>query len=162
MTEEQDWSWSDVKSDVRPRTDTVDLVLDGNIADALEHAQAALRQAERDNDTLDGSTVQEAQDEVDRLTEQAEASTRTFTVVSVGYRRWRELVEASPPRDEAERWDPTTFVPAVLAECCEQFTSEADVEHALDVLTSGQVAKLFAAARVVNEGDDRVPTLRGR
>lgn len=159
---EADWTWSDVEADVAPRTDSVDLVLDGQVAADLEEAKAALAAAKKGEDTLDGTAVAEAQAEVDRLEEVAHRSVRTFTVRSIGYRRWRELLDASPPQREGERWDASTFIPAVLLAACDQFRSPAEVDQAMIKLSTGQVAKLFGKARVVNEGDDRVPTLRGR
>lgn len=159
------WTWGDVAANggVTPRTDTVDLVLDGNIAAELEKARSALSAAKRSHDTLGISDeIREAEGRVAELEERALESTRTFTVRAVGYRRWRELVEANRSDDPNERWDATTFVPAVLLECCDQFATEADVEQAIDVLSTGQIVKLFSKARLLNEGDDSVPTVRGR
>lgn len=158
------WSWADVAANggVSPRTDTVDLVLDGNIAAELEKARVALSVAKRADDTLGQEQVKAAEQTVAELEERAIESTRTFTVRSVGYRRWRELVEACPSDDPTERWDAETFVPAVLLECCDQFSTEDEVAQAVDVLSTGQVVKLFSKARLLNEGDDSVPTVRGR
>lgn len=162
MPDQDTWTWSDVAKDVAPRTDTVDLVLDGQVAADLEAAQARLRLARIADDSLDGADAADAQAEVDLLEEQAAKSVRTFTVRSIGYRRWRELVDAAPSQVEGERWDASKFIPSVLLEACDQFATKQDVEQAMDMLSTGQVAKLFGKARVVNEGDDRVPTLRGR
>lgn len=156
-----DWSWSDVADDVKPRIDTVPIVIDGNLGAQLDEARAALRVAQRE-DTLDGSATADAQAEVDRLEALAEDATRDFTVRSIGYRRWRELVENHPSGDEGRTWDPETFIPAVLLEACDQFATEKDVEQALDRLATGQVARLFGKARLINEGDDRLPKSRGR
>lgn len=155
------WSWGDISDGVSPRTETVDLVLDGNIAAQIEEARRRLKEAERE-DSLDGKQAKEAREELERLEEVAQASVRTFTVRSVGYRRWRELLESCPSDDPDERWNAETFIPAVLLEACDQFTSEEDVEQAINVLSTGQIAKLFGKARLVNEGDDSVPLVRGR
>ncbi len=160
MTDE--WTWGDVAADVAPRTDTVDLVLDGQVAADLEAARETLKATQRESDTLSDSAVSTAKSEVDRLEQAAADSVRTFTVRSIGYKRWRELVEKHPSKNEGERWDLATFIPAVLLESCDQFRTEGDVDQALTLLTTGQIGKLFGKARVVNEGDDRVPTLRGR
>lgn len=154
-----DWTWADVKDQVEPAVDTVPLVLDRRSAVEIEQARRALVEARKADDSLDGSDVVAAEEHLAAL--EAHAPVRDFTVRSVGHRRWRELVEAHPGR-EGERWNAETFIPAVLLEACDQFTSEADVDHALEVLTTGQVAKLFAKIRVLNEGDDEVPTVRGR
>jgi len=156
-----DWSWSDLQPDeVKPRTETVDLCLDGTIQKRLEDAEKQLRRSGSD-DALDSGSSQ-LQDEVDRLREQAQASTRTFTVRSCGHRRWRELLTEHRSDDPNERYDAETFLPAAFADCVDQFDSAEQVVKAQDMLTTGQVAKLFAAVRRVNEGDDEVPLLRGR
>jgi hypothetical protein len=90
------------------------------------------------------------------------AATRTFTVRSVGYRRWRELIEEHPSEKRMERWDPSRFIPAAILECCDQFTSPKQVEMAAEVLAHGQILKLFSGICRVNEGDDPVPFVRGR
>lgn len=162
MSPESEWSWGDVAGEVTPRTDTVDLVLDANIGAQLDEARAHLTEVRRSSDTLADTDIAEARTEVERLERAAAESVRAFTVRSTSYRRWREMMEASPPREEGARWYPTTFVPAVLLECCDQFRSEGDVAQAIEVLTTGQVARLFNAARKLNEGDGQVPTGRGR
>lgn len=159
---ESEWAWADVAKTAAPRTDYVDLVLDGAVAAELERARADLTAAKRSSDTLADEAVTELEGRVEELERAAQDSVRTFTVRSIGYRRWRELVEAHPSEDPNERWDPSAFIPAVLLECCDQFHTETDVDQALEVLTTGQVGKLFGKARIVNEGDDKVPSLRGR
>jgi hypothetical protein len=155
------WTWSDVEAEVKPRTDTIDLCLDGTIQRRLEDARRQLRQARKD-DTLDAGTS-DLQDEVTRLEEAAAAATRTFEVVACGHRRWRELLTEHKSDDPAFRYDAATFVPAAIAECVVQFTSAEQVAKAADgKLTTGQISKLFNAVRAVNEGDDEVPTVRGR
>jgi hypothetical protein len=155
------WTWADVDGQVQPRTATVDLCLDGTIQAQLEDARRRLKEARRD-DALDASSGGPSAD-VKRLEKAAVKATRTFEVVSCGWRRWRELQVAHPykGKDGAYRWDASTFVPAALAECVVQFTSEEQAVKACDKLTPGQVLKLFVTVQQVNEGDDTVPIGRG-
>lgn len=157
MTDEAAWAWGDVSSEVAPRSAAVPIVLNGQIAAELEAARSALRTAQRESDDLEGGAITEARAEVTRLEDAARASTRTFTVHSLGYREWRELCEAHPAKVAADRWDSSTFVPAVLLACCDQFTNAAQVADAVERLSTGQIAALFGRARELNEGDDRVP-----
>lgn len=154
------WSWSDLgDGEVAPRVATVDLVIPtaaqrarlDEIAEALDRAKA--------DDSIAAGGAAELAEELAAI--EAEAS-RTFTVRSVGYRRWRELIEEHPSDNRMERWDPATFLPAAILECCDQFKTEKQVEQAAEVLAHGQILKLFAAIRQVNEGDDPVPFGRGR
>ena len=155
-----DWSWSDVEGEVQPRSTTVDLVLDGTLQAKLEDARKRVREAKSD-DSLD-SGRNEAQQELDALEAQAAASVRTFDIVACGHKRWRELLVEHRSDDPSERYNAETFIPAAIAECCPQFSDAAQVAKAADKLTTSQIAKLFGAARQVNEGDDQVPLTRGR
>lgn len=156
-----DWSWSDVEDEAKPRTDTVSLVLDGTLQAKIEDARRRVRESRRD-DALD-SGVTEVQTELDQLEEQAKKATRTFDIVAIGHKAWRELLVKHRSDNKDERYNAETFVPAAIAACCPQFTSAEQVAKAADgKLTTGQITKLFTAARAVNEGDDQVPFLRGR
>jgi hypothetical protein len=156
----ESWTWADVEGDVKPRTDTVDLCLDGTVQRRLEEARKRLRLAKAD-DALDVDTST-LKDEVEALEQEAEAASRTFDVVACGHRRWRELLTEHRSKNPDERYDAATFVPAAIAECVPQFTSPEQVVKAQEQLTTGQITKLFVTVRTVNEGDDTVPLTRGR
>lgn len=157
MTDTADWTWGDVAEEVAPRSATVPIVLNGQVAAALDAARARLAQARRENDTLDAGALDEPQAEVDRLKAEAQRTTRDFTVRSIGYRAWRELIAAHPPKSDGDRWNPDTFIPAALHTCCDQISTPAHADDAVTRLATGQIAKLFAKIRELNEGDDRVP-----
>lgn len=155
------WSWADLADDdVKPRTATVDLCLDGSIQSRLDDARRRKRSAATD-DALDVDTTT-VDAEIAELEAAAEAATRTFDVESCGHRRWRELITAHPSEHDNERWDAATFVPAAIAECCAQFTSAEQVVAAQERLTTGQIGRLFNAIHKLNEGPDAVPLTRGR
>ena len=160
MAPDGGWAWGDIE--VTPRTTIVELILDGNVAAELDTARRSLASVIRSEDTLDNRAITEARAEVARIEQAAVDASRPFTVRSIGYRRWRELCAAHPPAHDGERWNIDTFIPAVLLECCDQFHTSDHVDQAVDVLSSGQIAKLFNACRELNEGADTVPTVRGR
>lgn len=155
-----DWTWADVEAEVQPRTDTVDLCLDGTLQAQIEDVRRRLAQA-RNDDALDAGTS-ELQAELDRLETKAQESTRTFDVVACGHKRWRELLVKHQSDNPGERWNAETFVPAAIAECCPQFESAEQVAAAQELLTLGQISKLFNKVKHLNEGDDQVPLMRGR
>ena len=155
-----EWSWADVKQDVKPRTDTVDLCLDGTLVAQADRVRRQIRQAKRD-DSLDAG-VDDLQAELELLEEAIGQATRTFDIRSCGHRRWRELLVAHQSDDPAERYDAGTFVPAAIAECVVQFESAADVVEAQELLTTAQISKLFSAVRALNETDGALPLPRGR
>jgi len=155
------WTWDDVAADVVPRTDTVPLCLDGTVQRELEDARKRLRAAKAE-DTLQNDT-DDLQTAVDELEARAEQATRLFEVHAIPHTRWRDLLTEHRSDNPDERYDAATFVPAAIAACCRQFTSAEQVAKAADsALTTGQISKLFAAVRRMNEGDDQVPFLRGR
>lgn len=154
------WEWGDLGADeVAPRVTTVDLVVPTTAQRQRLDELAAALDAARQDDSIAGGNAAEVREEIAAI--EAEA-TRTFTVRSVGYRRWRELIEEHPTEDRMQRWDPAKFIPAAILECCDQFKTAKQVEQAGEVLAHGQIIKLFAAIRQTNEGDDPVPTVRGR
>lgn len=158
---EETWNWDDVVGEVTPRSDVVPICLDGEVQRKLEHARRRLREAQRASDgTLDAG-VSEIRAEVDGLEERAQAATREFTVRAIPHSKWRQLMVDHPSDEPGERYDPEKFIPAAIAACCPHFTSADQVAKAADDpdhgLTTGQVARLFRMARVLNEGDDRVP-----
>lgn len=156
----EQWTWDDVSREVKPREDVVPLCLDGTIQRKLEQARKRLREAQRASDgTLDTGTA-EVRAEVEALEEQARQATREFTIRAVPHMVWRDLL-VSHSGDEGERYNAATFVPAAIAACCPHFESAEQVAQAAQDpdhgLTTGQITKLFTAARLLNEGDDRVP-----
>lgn len=156
-----DWTWDDVEADVKPRTTTVALCLDGSVQGRIEEARRKLR-AVRSDDALDSGSA-ELQAEVEALEADAEASTVAFEIEAIPHVRWRELLTAHRSETPGERYDAETFVPAAIAACCPQFKSAEQVAKAAESkLTTGQISKLFAAVRLLNEGDDQVPFSRGR
>lgn len=155
-----EWSWADVKQDVKPRTDTVDLCLDGTLVAQADRVRRQIRQAKRD-DSLDAG-VDDLQAELELLEEAIVDATRTFDVRSCGHRRWRELLVEHQSDDPSERYDAATFVPAAIAECVVQFATAAEVVEAQEILTTAQISLLFSTVRQLNETDGQVPLLRGR
>lgn len=160
-----EWTWDDVSGEVKPRQDVVPLCLDGTIQRRLEQANRRLREAKRDSDgTFGDSGLGDLRAEVDELEAAAEAATREFTVRAIPHAQWRKLLLDHPSDDPTERYDAETFVPAAIAATCPHFVDAAQVAKAAadpdHGLTTGQVTKLFAMARLLNEGDDRVPFTR--
>lgn len=160
---EETWTWASVRDQVKPREDVVPLCLDGTVQRRLEVARKRLRDAQRQSDGTLDSGLGDLRAEVDALEAEAEAATRDFTIRAIPHAAWRELLIAHPG-DDGERYNAATFVPAAIAACCPHFDSAEQVaaaaEDADHGLTTGQVTKLFSMARLLNEGDDRVPFVR--
>lgn len=155
-----DWTWADIRQDVKPRTDTVDLCLDGSLVAQADRVRRQIRTSRRD-DAMDAGT-EDLKAELELLEEAIAEATRTFDVESCGHRRWRELLTAHPSDDPSERYDVATFVPAAIAECVVQFESAEQVVEAQEILTTAQISKLFTAVRALNETESPVPLPRGR
>ena len=155
-----DWTWADIREDVKPRTDTVDLCLDGSLVAQADRVRRRIRDVRKD-DALDVSTG-DMQAELELIEEAIAKATVTFDVQSCGHRRWRELLVKHQSDDPAERYDAATFVPAAIAECVVQFESAADVVEAQELLTTAQISKLFTAVRALNETESALPLPRGR
>jgi len=91
--------------------------------------------------------------------EQMAASERTVTVRALGRRKFKELLDAHPAKDgQSGQFDPDTFPRELVSACAvEPRMTPTDADRLFDVLSTGQVEELFAAAWFVNQGATRVP-----
>lgn len=82
----------------------------------------------------------------------------TVEVRSIGYERWRALIEAHPSKERALRWDRETFVPAALLKCVVDAEDEADVQQFLLAARPGEVEELLGAIVKLHEDKPASPT----
>lgn len=87
-----------------------------------------------------------------------ELDTDTVHVKSIGYERWRSLIEAHPATERGKRWDPKTFNPAALLKCVEEADDEADVTEFLIDARPGEVEHLLRAIVNLHENAPDSPT----
>lgn len=159
----------------KPKTIKVSVVLDGDLADAVRHAEGKLRSAEvrlagRPNDQEAQVDAREATDRLEAVRADARPETEEFVFQSLGRRGYEDMRSAHPPTkaqiDDARKaalangnqnsqlgWNLKTFPPALIAACCtshpmtvEQATEMWDS----DVFNQAELDDLFSAAVIVN------------
>lgn len=127
------------KLGIKRSTSTVRLCTDLDLAAEHERLQVALaeEQAKPDSGMLVGNPeAKRLAAEISALEEKMTASTVIVTTRALTRKRWAELVEAHPPRDEnkddeAFGVNVSTFVDAAMAESIESVT-RADSGEAVD------------------------------
>ena len=114
-----------------------------------------------DEDTLAGASAERVAlaEAIREVEEQMAASVRVITVRAMGRRKFKELLDAHPPKEgQAGQFNPDTFPRELVAACAiEPRMTPTDADRLFDVLSTGQVEELFAAAWFVNQGATRVP-----
>lgn len=161
-------TYAELAAAKRPVTKRVRLVLDPDVAGALERAEEALDRARADrearpDDVESAEAFETAQREVEAAREVADSSVAEFVFRAVGQSRYDELLAAHPPTPAHQaqqrrhvpeapplEWNPDTFPPALVAACL--------VEPAL---TEEQVADLWASEDW-NQAEARRPVPRRR
>lgn len=127
--------WKSLVAQAQPTTKTVRLCLRGDLVHALAEAEAA----------GDDST---------ELRQQVADATVTFTIKGLHRQAYRALEAKHPAPDGAAGWNVATFPEALVRACLTDPVIDAG-DPLFDVLTPGQVEKLFEAAFLAcNEVDD--------
>lgn len=129
---------------------------------AREHdALVAELEALSDDESLAGASEDAVAlaEQIRVVEEEMAASERTIVVRAMGRRKFKELLDAHPAKDaQAGQFNPDTFPRELLAACAvEPRMTPTDADRLFDVLSTGQVEELFAAAWFVNQGATRVP-----
>lgn len=132
--------WKKLAAAAQPATRKVRLCLRGDLLAAAAEADGAER---------------------DRLYAEAEAAVVEFTLRGLSRQKYRALEAKHPDPDGGAGWDLDTFPEALVRAC--MVTPEIEAADPLfDVLTSGQVEKLFEAAfGTCNSVDDLPLRKRG-
>lgn len=173
--------WDDLKGGAARPTGSVQMCLRGDLAAAYAAAERRLADAaDQDDDSMAGGTEALAiAEQMAALREQMAAHTYRFVFRALPRRRYRELVDAHPPRpghpeDGAYGADMGAFPPALIAACCVAIAPAAEPEpdvpadappvlaagdaaEMVDQLTDGQVHALFACAFRLNRSAVDLP-----
>lgn len=163
----ESWSIDDFLADFRPPERTVPITTRGDLLGELSELEAKLdrlRQAEDDTGVslAESSEVIEVAEEIAAKRNEVRDSSRPFRVVAIGERRWSDLIAKHPPKGEDKKqgmpWDTESFTPAAISACvAEPQMSTDQAEKLMEVLSGGQIRRLYMAILEVNGGDDSVP-----
>lgn len=150
-----------------PQT-SVELCLDGALADEVEALEAAIakaRQVAKEANSLSaGGDIQPLQEQLDKLRDRAKDTTVRFVVRAVGRKRMTELLAAHPPRKDKAK---DTLIGANEDTLSEALIREGLVEPELsgeqlralvdEHLSEGQYKELANAAYFANRRSVSVP-----
>ncbi|MFJ9612658.1 hypothetical protein [Streptomyces noursei] len=159
MTNAAPRTLAQVRKAVRRPTQSVELLLDGELAERVERLERELERARRTDELSNAPDRAPAlQAEIDELYEQAEAARQTFTFQALPHRVYQRLRTEHPPTPEQlaqvrekdgdePAFDPDTFAPALVAAMCTDPAGTADEWAELwDTLSDGHVTTLFTTA----------------
>lgn len=162
----------------KPLTRKVTIVLDGDLADKWNAAEAAFDNArfadERGSTEQTKLDVIEAEDALDELRPQMAEATIEFTLRAIGRKQYADLMEQHPPTDEQRKdarragteatFDGETFYPAVIAaSLVEPQMSEEDVKELFDseAFNAAEVLQFVSAVIEVNQSRKTVDLKKG-
>jgi hypothetical protein len=171
--------WSELKGDAARPQDGVPICLRGDLAQAYADLERQLAAANgRDQGSIvGGAEAAEIAERMAALAEQMSAFTYRFTFRALPRKQWRDMVDAHPPREEAEdrlnRVNMETFPVALIAASCvgiqpvadespippdaPRALSDDDAQDMADSLTDGQIAAMFACAARLNRSAVDLP-----
>ena len=150
----------------KPNRQTVEILLDPEMADDIKRLEKDLRDARR----LDARENRNPQapgieKQLETLQEEALEYTAEFVFQDIGRKRFEDLIKAYPPSEEEKeagnQWDPEAFAPALVAATA--FQPEMTIEEASDLLNEwghGEAEALFTAALLVCTERAPVPFTR--
>jgi len=100
--------------------------------------------------------------QIEKLTEEAQESTVTFTFRDQGRKRFEDLWKTCPPSDEQRElgfeWDPDAFGPLVIAESCiEPKLTLEEATQMYDEWSTAEAETLLMTAINVNMGMSAIP-----
>ncbi|MGI5423057.1 hypothetical protein [Actinomadura luteofluorescens] len=130
----------------------------------LEQELAEAQEQDRADDSLaGGGRARKVAEQIRDLEAEMRDHTHTFALRALNRRRFRDLVEAHPPRednqdDRAFGVNSATFpVPLIAASCTDPVMTAEQVEELLEVLTEGQMLELYVTALQLNRAKVDVP-----
>lgn len=159
---------SDVLSSVALPERTCELCLRGDLQAQVEDAERELQAVQRTDvaglgESLGGSPALSIAQRIEDLREQMRGAMTVFRLRGLPRSRFRELVDAHPPRegektDEAWGWNTATFYEPLIRACTIDPTGTDDQWRRLfDSMTDGQFADLAGTALTVCRAKVDVP-----
>ncbi|OLT24420.1 hypothetical protein BJF79_13845 [Actinomadura sp. CNU-125] len=145
----------------------VPICLRGDLAVEFERLETDLAEAreaeERDDSLAAGGQAREIAEQIEDLRQTMQDHTHTFRLRALPRKKWRDLLEEHPPREDNAAdtqfgVNNATF-PTVLiaASCLDPVMTEQQVDQLFEVLTEGQMLELYGAALALNRGSVNVP-----
>lgn len=168
-------TFEEIQKRKKPLTKSVDVLMNGVLADEIEKLEDELRSAQSasrsrfapsiaDN-PLDTAALEE---KIEKLKKKAQKDVVTFVFRSIGRARIEELSRKHPPKGDLKKqgaaWDPETFAPALMAESCTD--PEMTVEQATILWddpdwNQAELMTLFMGALEVNTEKPNIPLFSG-
>lgn len=142
---------------------SIDVLIDAELASEIKALEKRhmieLRIDDKENRTPIAPSIRKR---IDKLVEQAQESTVTFTFQDQGRKRFEDLWKTVPPTDEQREkgyeWDPDAFGPLIISEAC--IEPKISLEEATDMYNDWSTAEaelLLMTAINVNLGVSAIP-----
>ena len=143
----------------QPRTETVGLPLDSDLLERIDEIERNLIRVRREDERLNREPLApQLEAELEQLRADAEEQVVLFTFQELPRKQYRALMDSHPAPSKGLRFDPETFAPALISQCC--IAPEMGYDDAIAIWEGWSEAAtnvLFGAAIAVNEGQTKVP-----
>ncbi|MFD6421032.1 hypothetical protein [Streptomyces sp. NPDC060198] len=145
----------------KPREGSTTILLDGQVAGEIERLEAELLTVSEDwtpSDLTEVSPARKISEQIAKLRKRARASEAVFRFRYVGDEAYSSLLAAHPSKDPAEGFDSVTFPRALIAaSAVDPVMTEDDVKALFEVISQGDIKRLFDTAWDVHNASGLVP-----
>jgi hypothetical protein len=145
----------------KPREGSAKILLDGQIAGEIERLEAELLEVAGDwepTDLAEQHPGRKISQRLAELREQAKASEAVFRFRYIGDEAYSSLMAAHPSTDPQEGFDNVTFPRALIAKSAiDPVMTEGDVRDLFEVISQGEIKKLFDTVWDVHNSSGLVP-----
>ncbi|KUN34833.1 hypothetical protein AQJ30_27585 [Streptomyces longwoodensis] len=151
----------DILKRAKPRERTVRVCIRGDLASRVEQLAEELSRVSKDwepQDIADEHPGRRIAADLKAAREAAQEAEVPFTLRYIGDRAYSDLVAAHPSDDEKELFDGRTFPRAlIVASCVDPVMDEKQAAELFEVISQGEIEKLFQAAWDVHHSADLGP-----
>jgi hypothetical protein len=150
-----------VLKQARPREQTVPVCVRGDLSGEVERLSSELARVSEDWEPADLTEEHPGRvlaAEMRKVREQARAAEVPFRLRYIGDRAYSDLLAAHPSEDPQEAFNSDTFPRALIAACCvDPVMTEEHCTELFEVISQGEIKRLFDAAWDVHNGAGIVP-----
>ncbi|MGW3330292.1 hypothetical protein ACWDF9_07055 [Streptomyces rubiginosohelvolus] len=145
----------------KPREGSTTILLDGQAAGEIERLEAELLQVSEDwqpSDLAEGHPGRKISEQIAKLRKEVKASEAVFRFRYIGDEAYSSLLASHPSKDPNEGFDSVTFPRALIsASAVDPEMTEDDVKQLFEVISQGDIKKLFDTAWDVHNSSGLVP-----
>ncbi|WP_263165395.1 hypothetical protein [Streptomyces sp. SCSIO ZS0520] len=152
---------ADVLKRARPREQTVQVCMRGDLSGEAERLTEELARVSEEwepSDLAEEHPARAIAAQIKAVREEARQAEVSFRLRYIGDRAYSDLLAAHPSKDENEAFNSDTFPRALIAACCvDPKMTEEQAGELFEVISQGEIKRLFDGAWEVHNGSGMVP-----